>query len=93
MFPLSAMNTPALPAMLNRARRNGLGDLLWRSARRVPGKLALAYRDRHWSYAELDAAVNRVANALLARGIAKGERGGGTGSPGGRGDAAQAPIR
>lgn len=68
------MNTPVLPAFVTRARRNGLGELLWRSARRVPDKLALAYGERRWTYAALDEAVNRVANALLARGVSKGER-------------------
>ncbi|MFO1319354.1 MAG: acyl-CoA synthetase [Burkholderiales bacterium] len=68
------MTAPALPPIVTRARRNGLGDLLWRSAKRVPDKLALAYGDRRWTYAALDVAVNRMANALAARGIVKGER-------------------
>lgn len=67
------MSQPSLP-VVERARRHGLGELLWRSAQRVPDKTALAYRHRRWTYAALDTAVNRVANALTARGIAKGER-------------------
>ncbi|MBL8534981.1 MAG: acyl-CoA synthetase [Betaproteobacteria bacterium] len=67
------MTTAALPTV-ERARRYGLGELLWRSSRRLPDKIALAYGDRRWTYAQLDETVNRVANALAARGIAKGER-------------------
>lgn len=51
-----------------------LGDLLRRSAARVPGKVAIAYRERRYSYAELDLAVDRVRAALSARGIRRGER-------------------
>ena len=63
-----------LHANIARTRRHGLGELLWRSAQRVPGKTALVYRDARWSYAELDALCNRMANAIRARGIVKGER-------------------
>lgn len=64
----------ALQAQIARTRRHGLGELLWRSAQRVPAKTALVYRDQRWNYAELDALVNRMANALRERGVAKGER-------------------
>ena len=63
-----------LQAQIARTRRHGLGELLWRSAQRVPQKTALVYRDQRWSYAELHALANRMANALLDRGVAKGER-------------------
>ena len=59
---------------IRRARSQQLGDLLRRSAARMPDKTALVFRDQHDSYAGLDAAVNRAANALDARGIAKGDR-------------------
>ena len=57
-----------------RARRNGLGDLLWRSACRTPQKTALQFGPRRWTYAALDDAANRCARALAAHGIAAGER-------------------
>jgi fatty-acyl-CoA synthase len=59
---------------ITRARRNTIGDALRRSAARNPGKDALVFGERRWSYAELDAGANRVANALLVRGLEKGDR-------------------
>lgn len=53
-----------------RARSQQLGDLLRRSATRMPDKLALAFRNHRDSFAELDEVVNRTANALAAEGIA-----------------------
>jgi fatty-acyl-CoA synthase len=44
------------------------------SARRVPGEQALVFADRAYSYAELDAEVDRVAAALTALGLSKGDR-------------------
>src|SRR3954466_1902241 len=56
------------------ARQHGVGDLLHRTARRYPDKLAVVAGDLRVSYAEFDDAVNRCANALAARGLAKGDR-------------------
>jgi len=56
------------------ARRNGIGDLLRRSAARDPDKLALVFADVRQTFAELDVTVNRAANALAARGIQRGDR-------------------
>ncbi|GAA3203012.1 acyl-CoA synthetase [Nonomuraea helvata] len=55
-------------------RRHALGDLLRRSAARHPAKTAIVYGGLRQSYADLDLAVNRTANALAARGVAKGDR-------------------
>jgi fatty-acyl-CoA synthase len=63
-----------LTTAIDRARRFGIGDLLWRSAARVPDKTALVYRGSRWSYAELDVRVNRCAHALAARGVSRGDR-------------------
>ena len=63
-----------LTATIAEARRHALGDLLRRSAARVPRRTALRFRDRSHTYAELDTVVDRVANALTARGVAKGDR-------------------
>ncbi len=59
---------------IRRARSQQLGDLLRRSAARLPDKTALVFREQSDSFAGLDAAVDRAANGLAARGIAKGDR-------------------
>jgi fatty-acyl-CoA synthase len=51
-----------------------VGRVLTRSAMRLPGKLALTFADRRWTYAELDRAVGRVAARLLERGLVPGDR-------------------
>ncbi|USX53632.1 amino acid adenylation domain-containing protein [Lentzea sp. HUAS12] len=39
-----------------------------------PDRLALTHGDRSWTYAELDAAANRVAHTLAADGVRRGDR-------------------
>ncbi|MGW9347793.1 fatty acyl-CoA synthetase [Nocardiopsis flavescens] len=48
--------------------------VLRRSAARTPGRTALVFADRTWTYAGLDAAVTRAAARLLALGAARGDR-------------------
>ncbi|BAC68968.1 acyl-CoA synthetase [Streptomyces avermitilis] len=48
--------------------------VLRRSARRTPARRAIHYRDRSWTYAELDEAVSRAARALRETGLAPGDR-------------------
>ncbi|MEU0571330.1 acyl-CoA synthetase [Nonomuraea sp. NPDC005983] len=55
-------------------RQHAIGDLLRRSAARHPGKTAIVFGELRQSYADLDATVNRTANALAARGVRKGDR-------------------
>ncbi|MCA1728132.1 MAG: acyl-CoA synthetase [Actinobacteria bacterium] len=59
---------------ITRSIRNTVGDGLRRSARRDPDKTALVFGDRTWTFAQLDAAVNHAANALLREGLEKGDR-------------------
>lgn len=66
--------TPGIAGAVARARRHAVGDLLHRTARRYPGKLAVVDGDLRVTYAEFDAAVNRTAHALAERGLAKGDR-------------------
>ncbi|GGC98854.1 fatty acyl-CoA synthetase [Vreelandella lutescens] len=54
--------------------RNTIGAALNRSARKYPQQLALRFADRSWSYQALNAAANRVANALLQAGLIPGDR-------------------
>src|SRR5687767_14984450 len=55
------------------ATATNLGRLLTQTARRVPDHVALAWRERQWSFAELDARVDRLCAALRAHGIGKGD--------------------
>ncbi|WP_405875961.1 acyl-CoA synthetase [Streptomyces sp. NBC_00005] len=48
--------------------------VLRRSARRTPARVAVEYRDRSWTYEELDEAVSRAASVLLDQGLAPGDR-------------------
>ncbi|AVH60462.1 MULTISPECIES: acyl-CoA synthetase [Streptomyces] len=48
--------------------------VLRRSARRTPARVAVEYRERSWTYAELDEAVSRAASVLLDQGLAPGDR-------------------
>ncbi|MFJ6657254.1 acyl-CoA synthetase [Streptomyces sp. NPDC091377] len=48
--------------------------VLRRSARRTPARTAVEYRDRAWTYGELDEAVSRAAAVLRAEGLAPGDR-------------------
>ncbi|MER6254540.1 amino acid adenylation domain-containing protein [Streptomyces sp. NPDC001584] len=52
----------------------GYPQLLAEQAARTPRATALAQGDRSWTYAELEAATNRLAHALIARGAAAGSR-------------------
>lgn len=55
------------------SRRLVLGEMLARSARRAPDKVAVIFDDRELTFADFDARVNRLANALAARGIGRGD--------------------
>ncbi len=68
------MFTDDTTAAVARARQHTTGDLLRRTAQRYPDKLAVVYGNERYTYAEFDAAVNRLAGALAARGLAKGDR-------------------
>jgi fatty-acyl-CoA synthase len=57
-----------------RACRDTIGDALRRAARRFQNRTALTFGSRRWSFAALDEAADRVARALLAAGLARGDR-------------------
>jgi long-chain acyl-CoA synthetase len=57
----------------NLIQRVNVGDSLTRSAAARPAQLAVVDGDRRWTYAELNAWVNRVAHGLAARGYARGD--------------------
>lgn len=62
-----------MSGILQRTRRNTLGDLLARTRDRTPDKLAFTYLDKQVTYAELDELVNQTARAFLEKGMLKGE--------------------
>ncbi|MGY2048984.1 acyl-CoA synthetase [Methylobacterium sp. JK268] len=51
-----------------------LAHCLTQAAQRHPERAAIVWGDRHWTWAAYDARVSRLAAALAARGIAKGDR-------------------
>lgn len=51
-----------------------LAHFLRQSARRYPDEIGLVWGERSWTWAELDRRVDAAAAALVARGIAKGDR-------------------
>ncbi len=56
------------------ARRQTLADLVRRSARRYPEKLAIICGDTRWTFAQFNTIVERLAAGLNARAIAPGDR-------------------
>lgn len=62
-----------LSNMLERARRNTLGDLLARTRDRDPEKIAIIYQEHRLTYAELDDMVNQIAHGFLERDMQKGD--------------------
>ncbi|WP_084268617.1 acyl-CoA synthetase [Oceanobacillus damuensis] len=62
-----------LQKMVERARRNTLGDLLARTRDRLPDKFAIVYKNKRLTYAELDDLVNQTAQALSTDGMKKGD--------------------
>ena len=62
-------------AVITTARRQALGDLLRRSARRYPDKSAIECGAHiRWTYSEFDALCDRLAAGLLSEGLEQGER-------------------
>ncbi len=51
-----------------------LGDIIRLNALKFPEKTALVCRDTRLSYRELNSRANRLANALLGKGVKKGDR-------------------
>ena len=51
-----------------------IGSLIARHARYRPDHLAFVFDDHRWSYRAFDAEVNRLSNAVLAAGLAKGDK-------------------
>ncbi|QJY48261.1 AMP-binding protein [Pseudonocardia broussonetiae] len=61
------------PIGTNLVQRINVGDSLTRTAALRPAQPALVDGDRRWTYAELNAWVNRLAHGLAARGYGRGD--------------------
>jgi len=59
---------------IQRARRQTLGDILERSSGRFADKLALRFEEESLTYKQFDEVVNQAAQAMIARGLQKGDR-------------------
>lgn len=59
---------------VNRARRQTLGDILHRSARRFPDKTAVKFGEVSWTYREYDDICNRLAVGLASLALSPGDR-------------------
>src|SRR5439155_162268 len=70
--PMTVTADPAMAA-LERSRRLVLPELISRSAHLHPDKPALIFRDDALTYAQLDERTNRLANALVERGVRRGD--------------------
>ncbi len=57
----------------NLITRVNIGDALTRTAARLPDQVAVVDGERRWTYAELNARVNRVARGLAAREYVRGD--------------------
>ncbi len=64
---------PAEPSEAERARAQAQGTILSFHARRAPERVAIRSPAGERSFGELDARANRLARALLGRGLAPGE--------------------
>ncbi len=60
------------PALLERARRNTLSDLLVRTSSRYPDKPAIQYLGKRFTYQQLEDVVNRTAAGMRKDGLQKG---------------------
>jgi len=65
----------ATEQVINRARRQTLGDLLRRSASRYPDVSAIECGEHvRWTYAEFDRLCDHLAAALIGEGVVRGDR-------------------
>jgi len=60
--------------MYTHTRRHALGDVLRRTAGRLPEKTAIVCGDTSWTYAQFDRLCNRLANGLAGIGVKAGDR-------------------
>ena len=54
--------------------QKNLGDIIPNTAKTFGDKVGLIFKDREFTYRELDELTNRLANSLLRLGVKKGDR-------------------
>ena len=69
-----AVETPQGGVTPNSMRAMNLAHLISQNRRRFPKLPGLIWRDRTWTWADIDTEVNALAVALRAQGVAKGDR-------------------
>ncbi len=71
---MSASELSEREKLLKNPKANVMGEIFRLSTYRVPNRPALIFEGREFTYRELDARINRVANALLGLGVRKGDQ-------------------
>jgi len=61
-------------SFINKSHSNTIADAFMRSVEKRTNKIGLVFKDRQWTYQQLEQAVNRVANHLLKQELKKGDR-------------------
>jgi long-chain acyl-CoA synthetase len=80
VYPVQAENKPWFSSWPKDVPRNlvypkvALHEILEKTAKEQPEKVAIAYSEREITYAELDSLSTRFAGALAALGVEKGDR-------------------
>ncbi|MCK7549640.1 fatty acyl-CoA synthetase [Marinobacter koreensis] len=74
MQDASIANATETTTDIQRALRNTIGDALARSAADHQDRIALTFRDRQWTFADMNTASNRLAHRLLDLGLQPGDR-------------------
>jgi acyl-CoA synthetase (AMP-forming)/AMP-acid ligase II len=64
----------AQDSQLVNMRQLAIGEIVARNSRKIPNREALVFEGRRYSYGEFDTRTNQLANALISRGYAKGDR-------------------
>lgn len=72
-FGKQGIRKPNSTFQVNILGRQAVGDILHRTAKRLPDKTALVFREKRFTYEELNALANRTAHALMELRIKKGD--------------------
>ena len=64
----------SLEREIHLARQHTIGDILRRTASRVPSKLAIQCGNTKWSYRQFDDICNQIARHLISKGLKVGDK-------------------